>query len=158
MSFPSYNPIYSIFVEIFHCKKMLKENIGLTRRLTGITVICQLQYKSVHSHCPVLTLLVRVHTVHVWTGTPVIRLEMIRGRMSIFSILMRISPGKETIVRTLLSVTFMYRRSIPNTAPITTPERRGGERNLKAFFSVFLGNWESLKRKSTNKDYHYVLG
>ena len=38
---------------------------------------------------------------------PVIRLEMIRGRISIFSILMRISPGKETMVRAEPSFTFM---------------------------------------------------
>ena len=30
---------------------------------------------------------------------------MMSGRMSIFSILMRISPGKETMVRTALSLT-----------------------------------------------------
>lgn len=55
---------------------------------------------------------------------------MIRGRMSIFSILMRISPGKETIVRAELSVTFMYRSSIPKPTPMTTPEeeKRGEER------------------------------
>lgn len=63
----------------------------------------------------------------VCSGTPVIRLEMMRGRMSIFSILMRISPGKETMVRAELSVTAMYRSSIPNATPITTPEERWGE-------------------------------
>lgn len=50
------------------------------------------------------------------------RLDMMRGSISILSILMRISPGKETIVIVGPSVTLIYRRSIPNTTPITTPK------------------------------------
>lgn len=38
---------------------------------------------------------------------PVMRLEMMSGRMSIFSILMRISPGKDTMVRAAMSLTLM---------------------------------------------------
>ena len=49
------------------------------------------------------------------------RLEMMRGKMSIFSILMRMSPGKDTSIRVLGSVIETYRSSIPNSDPAITP-------------------------------------
>lgn len=58
-------------------------------------------------------------------GSPVIKLEMIRGRMSIFSILMRISPGKAINITTSGWMGDARRRSPPHTAPRTTPRRKG---------------------------------
>lgn len=52
---------------------------------------------------------------------PVIKLEMIKGRMSIFSILIRISPGKAMTMTMLSSIGEATRSSIPKTAPKITP-------------------------------------
>ncbi len=52
---------------------------------------------------------------------PVIKLEMIKGRMSIFSILIRISPGKAITMTMLSSIGEATRSSIPETAPKITP-------------------------------------
>lgn len=49
------------------------------------------------------------------------RLEMIRGRMSIFSILIRMSPGNEMIMITSGGSGDMGRSSIPETEPVITP-------------------------------------
>lgn len=56
---------------------------------------------------------------------PVIKLEMIRGRMSIFSILMSISPGKAISITTSGWIGDAKRRSPPHTAPRMTPIRKG---------------------------------
>lgn len=85
-------------------------------------------------------------SVHACSDTPVMRLEMIRGRISIFSILIRISPGKETIVRAELSVTPMYRSSIPNNTPMTTPGW-GGYRYF-TWLTVNMKNWYKISDKS----------
>lgn len=55
---------------------------------------------------------------------PVIKLEMMRGRMSIFSILMSISPGKAINITTSGWIGDAKRRSPPHTAPRMTPVRK----------------------------------
>lgn len=55
---------------------------------------------------------------------PVIKLEMMRGRMSIFSILMSISPGKAINITTSGWIGDAKRRSPPHTAPRMTPIRK----------------------------------
>lgn len=66
----------------------------------------------------------------LWAGTrkelsPVIRLEMMRGRMSIFSILMRMSPGKAINMTTSGWMGDARRSSPPHTAPRMTPGEEG---------------------------------
>jgi hypothetical protein len=51
----------------------------------------------------------------------VIKLEMIRGRMSIFSILMSMSPGKAINMTTSGWMGDAKRSSPPHTAPRMTP-------------------------------------
>lgn len=58
---------------------------------------------------------------------PVIKLEMMRGRMSIFSILMSISPGKAINMTTSGWRGDAKRRSPPHTAPRMTPRRERGK-------------------------------
>ena len=53
---------------------------------------------------------------------PVTRLETTSGRISIFSILMRISPGKAMIMMTSAGRGEMCRSSIPAMEPRNTPE------------------------------------
>lgn len=69
---------------------------------------------------------------------PVIKLEMIRGRMSIFSILMSISPGKAINITTSGWIGDAKRRSPPHTAPRMTPIKKRGT-NLDLFFALALG-------------------
>ena len=52
---------------------------------------------------------------------PVTRLETTRGKISIFSILIRISPGKAMIITTSGGRGDMWRRSIPAMEPRNTP-------------------------------------
>lgn len=54
---------------------------------------------------------------------PVTRLETTRGKTSIFSILIRISPGKATIIITSAGRGDMCRSSIPAIEPRKTPKR-----------------------------------
>lgn len=54
---------------------------------------------------------------------PVTRLETTRGKTSIFSILIRISPGKAMIIITSAGRGDMCRSSIPAIEPRKTPER-----------------------------------
>lgn len=56
------------------------------------------------------------------THPPVTRLETTRGKMSIFSILIRISPGKAMIKTTSGGRGDMCRSSIPEMEPRNTPE------------------------------------
>lgn len=58
---------------------------------------------------------------------PVTRLETTRGRMSIFSILIRISPGKAMIIITSGGRGDMCRSSIPEMEPRNTPEPARGK-------------------------------
>jgi len=53
---------------------------------------------------------------------PVTRLETTRGKISIFSILIRISPGKAMIIITSGGRGDMCRSSIPAMEPRNTPE------------------------------------
>ena len=64
-----------------------------------------------------------------------IKLEMIRGRMSIFSILMSRSPGKAINITTSGWMGDAKRRSPPHTAPRMTPiNREGGKIWIDLFF------------------------
>ena len=56
------------------------------------------------------------------THVPVIRLEMMSGRINIFNILMRMSPGKAITMTMSGWMGEATRSSIPETAPKTTPE------------------------------------
>lgn len=58
---------------------------------------------------------------------PVIKLEMMRGRISIFNILMSISPGKAINMTTSGWRGDAKRRRPPHTAPRMTPRRERGE-------------------------------
>lgn len=58
----------------------------------------------------------------VKTHPPVTRLETTRGKISIFSILIRISPGKAMIIITSAGRGDMCRSSIPAMEPRKTPE------------------------------------
>lgn len=60
-----------------------------------------------------------------------IKLEMIRGRMSILSIRMSISPGKAINITTSGWMGDAKRRSPPQTAPRMTPIHRQGGREKK---------------------------
>lgn len=76
----------------------------------------------------------------LWPGTgrvllPVIKLEMMRGRMSIFSILMSMSPGKAINMTTSGWIGDARRRSPPHTAPRMTPRRGQGREYLDLFFA-----------------------
>lgn len=53
---------------------------------------------------------------------PVIKLEMIRGKITIFNILMRMSPGKEITIMTSGGSGDAYLSRIPATEPMITPE------------------------------------
>lgn len=64
-----------------------------------------------------------------------IKLEMMRGRMSIFSILMSISPGKAINMTTSGWIGDAKRRSPPLTAPRMTPMRKGGNLDLVLFLT-----------------------
>lgn len=57
---------------------------------------------------------------------PVIKLEMMSGRISIFSILIRISPGKEITMTMSGCIGEATRSKHPDTAPKITPEERRG--------------------------------
>lgn len=57
---------------------------------------------------------------------PVIKLEMIRGRINIFSILIRMSPGKAITMTISGWIGEATRSNIPDTAPKITPEVQGG--------------------------------
>ncbi len=57
---------------------------------------------------------------------PVIKLEMMRGRINIFSILIRISPGKEITMTISGWIGEATRSIIPDTAPKITPEVHRG--------------------------------
>lgn len=59
--------------------------------------------------------------------SPVIKLEMMRGRMSIFSILMSMSPGKAINMTTSGWMGDARRSSPPHTAPRMTPVEEGRE-------------------------------
>lgn len=65
---------------------------------------------------------------------PVIKLEMMRGRMSIFSILMSISPGKAINMTTSGWMGDIKRRSAPHTAPRMTPVRKGRGGQIWIYF------------------------
>jgi hypothetical protein len=56
---------------------------------------------------------------------PVIKLEMMRGRMSIFSILISMSPGKAISMTTSGWMGDANLRSPPHTAPRMTPRKKG---------------------------------
>lgn len=53
---------------------------------------------------------------------PVIKLEMMSGRINIFSILIRISPGKAITMTISGWIGEATRSNIPDTAPKITPE------------------------------------
>lgn len=59
---------------------------------------------------------------------PVIKLEMMSGRINIFSILIRMSPGKAITITISGWIGEATRSNIPATAPKMTPEVQGGER------------------------------
>ena len=56
---------------------------------------------------------------------PVIKLEMMSGRINIFSILIRISPGKAITMTISGCIGEATRSNIPDTAPKITPEVQG---------------------------------
>lgn len=56
---------------------------------------------------------------------PVIKLEMISGRINIFSILISISPGKAITMTISGWMGAATRSNIPATAPKITPEVQG---------------------------------
>lgn len=60
-------------------------------------------------------------------AAPVIKLEMMRGRISIFSILIRMSPGKAITMTISGWIGEATRSSIPDTAPRITPKVQGGQ-------------------------------
>lgn len=72
---------------------------------TGICIVAGI-YQN-HTHRMAFPVVVALASELAGVTSPVMRLEMMSGRMSIFSILMRISPGKETMVRAELSFTCM---------------------------------------------------
>lgn len=72
------------------------------------TVGCiSLKIPFAHTHCMAFLEVVALASALAGVTSPVMRLEIMSGRMSIFNILMRISPGKETMVRAELSFTCM---------------------------------------------------
>lgn len=84
----------------------------------------------------------------LWAGTrkersPVIRLEMMRGRMSIFSILMRMSPGKAINMTTSGWMGDARRSSPPHTAPRMTP---GEEGRMESWSQVLSSSGEQFHR------------
>lgn len=60
-------------------------------------------------------------------AAPVIKLEVMSGRISIFSILIRMSPGKAITMTISGWIGEATRSSIPATAPKITPEVQGGK-------------------------------
>lgn len=67
---------------------------------------------------------------------PVIKLEMIKGRISIFSILMSISPGKAINITTSGWIGDAKRRNPPHTAPRMTPINKGEK--IWIYFSALI--------------------
>lgn len=57
---------------------------------------------------------------------PVIKLEMMSGRINIFSILIRMSPGNAITMTMSGWIGEATRSNIPATAPKITPEVQGG--------------------------------
>lgn len=84
---------------------------------------------------------------------PVTRLETTRGKTSIFSILIRISPGKAMIIITSAGRGDMCRSSIPAIEPRKTPERE----QKREWFTKAGANTSTSRQNRRVCEWHSII-